>query len=114
MSQLLIYRDKVVDVVENTFEVHADMMWVEGIGAVGDSYVDGQVVSATRPSAPSLAWDEQRREDYRKAFTLGDQLDIIQKQLSDMVAKGEITVTTETQGWLDTIASIKLNNPQPE
>ncbi len=54
-----------------------------------------------------------RTQAYEAAFSLADQIDIIQKQLQSMIGLGEVTAVAETQTWLDTIADIKTDNPKP-
>jgi len=53
-----------------------------------------------------------RAKAYEKAFTIGDQIDLIQKQLVDMVGKGQIALLPATQDWLDTIDQIKTDIPK--
>jgi len=53
-----------------------------------------------------------RDKAYAAAFSIGDQIDLIQKQLVDMVSKGQIALLPDTQNWLDTIQQIKTDIPK--
>lgn len=56
----------------------------------------------------------KRARAYAKAFSITDQIDIIQKQLQSMADKGEVELTNESFDWLSTIEHIKTNYPKPE
>lgn len=111
MKYLLVLDGKVVQVEDKTFQVHKSLIWIKADGKVGDSYIDGKVVPYVKPVHVKTI-RQQRREAYEEAFTIGDQIDIIHNQLVTM--KDQITITPETQEWMDTISAIKLANPKIE
>lgn len=113
MAQLLIKNGKVVDVVEAQFPVHSDFTWLESEGVVGDSVVDSVVIPFVPAPEPELTVDQKRRAAYSKAFSVTDQIDIMQKQIQSMIDLGEVTPTVETTQWLTEIARIKTDNPKP-
>lgn len=61
----------------------------------------------------SNGYKNARIKEYEKAFSLSDQIDIIQKQFQSMADKGNIVLTNESQDWIDMIELIKTNNPKP-
>lgn len=113
MSKLLIKNDVVVDIVETSFPIHSSMHWEEGEAVVGDGFINGIVIPQSQEVEHVRTYIDERKKEYKQAFSDMDQIDIIQKQLQNMISLGEITALPETQLWLDTIEQIKLDNPEP-
>lgn len=110
---MLVCKEKIVQVEDKTFPVHKDLVWMDLVtdAKVGDGYVDGVLVPV-RHEAPTLTKDEADKQEYVKAFSIGDELDVIQKQFRVMIKAGQLSPTPETRAWLKKIDVIKAVNKQ--
>jgi hypothetical protein len=75
------------------------------------------VFMAASVEADNIKADTQylfdRAAAYASSYSVGDQLDIIQRQIKAMADASELTLTDEATNWLNVIAQIKTNNPNP-
>ena len=95
----LIFEGKVIDIVENEFEVHESLSFVDCNDTieVGYTYSDG---TFTAPETYTPTYDQSRKDSYP---SIGEQLDM---QYWDAV--------NGTTTWKDAIAQVKADNPKPE
>jgi len=95
----LVFEGKVVQVEENEFPVHKNLIWIDCDSEVKAGWLyNDDLFSA--PAEIDWPWDAKRRTAYG---TIGDQLD---QQFHDLV--------NGTKTWKDHIAKVKSDFPKPE
>ena len=114
MKQYLIHEDNIVDVQEVAYSAHPNTRWVDAYLTVEE---EAEILAALQVEIDSRdadLWLTNRIVAYKDAFSVTDQIDIIQKQMQSMIDLGEVTATAEVTQWLTDIAQIKTDNPKPD
>lgn len=89
-----------VDSFDDTFEVHEDMLWIEGPdieeGLTTAEYQCSETLEVTKSPPPDVRWDLERRANYP---TINEQLDLIYHNGIDQ--------------WRQVIKQVKDTYPKP-
>ena len=105
----LILNNKIVQISDSEFPVHADLSWVEcpDLAEVGDKIIDG-TLSKNIVESETLSYSELRSREYPN---IGDQLDAIMKWAA---TETEITLPQEFKSLAMKCMSVKAKYPKPE